>query len=100
MINPFEMLLGKARNSQAMQGLSQAAGMAQMAQNPGTIMSGIGQMLLRNNPNYQRAMDYIQQNGGNPQQAFANLVEEARAMGIQNPESALDQARNAINNQK
>ena len=98
MINPFEMLLGRARSNPAMQGLSQAAGMAQAVQNPGAAIPALGRMMLQGNPNYQRAMAYIQQHGGNPQQAFASLVEEAKAMGIQNPESALDQARNAMNN--
>lgn len=98
MINPFEMLLGKARSNPAMQELNQATEMAAMFQNPQGAMPALGQMMLQSNPNFQRAMQYIQQHGGDPQQAFASLVEEARAMGIQNPESALDQARNAMNN--
>ena len=53
--------------------------------------------MLKGNPNYQRAMDYIRQHSGDPAKAFGSLVEEAKAMGIQNPESALDQARNALN---
>lgn len=43
-------------------------------------------------------MQYIQQHGGDSKAAFYSLVEEAKKAGIQNPESALDQARNMINN--
>ena len=98
MINPFEMLLGKARSNPAMQGLSQATEMAKAAQNPGGMMQGIGNMMLSNLPGYQQAMAYIQQHGGDARKAFEGLCEEARAMGVQNPESALDQAKGAMNN--
>ena len=61
-------------------------------------MPGIGKMMLSNMPGYQQAMAYIQQHGGDPKKAFEGLCEEARAMGIQNPESALDQAKGTMNN--
>lgn len=98
MINPFEMLLGKARSNPAMQGLNQATEMAKAAQNPGAVIQGLGQTMLNNNPNFKQAMDYIRQHGGDPKKAFESLCQEARGMGIQNPESALDQAKNSMNN--
>lgn len=55
-------------------------------------------MVIKSMPGYQQAMQYIQQNGGDAKSAFYNLVEEAKKAGVQNPESALDQARNAMNN--
>ena len=98
MINPFEILLGKARSNPAMQGLNQATEMAKAVQNPGTAIPGIGKMLLGAIPGYDQAMTYIQQHGGDPKKAFEGLCEEARAAGVQNPESALDQAKEYMNN--
>lgn len=60
-------------------------------------MQGIGNMMLGSLPGYQQAMSYIQQHGGDAKKAFERLCEEARAMGVQNPESALDQAKGAMN---
>ena len=68
-----------------------------MVQNPAAMMPGIGKMMLSSIPGYQQAMDYIQQHGGDSKKAFESLCEEARSAGVQNPESALDQAKGMMN---
>ena len=47
------------------------------------------QMLMANNPNFQKVMTYINQNGGDAKTAFYNL---AAQKGI-NPDSILNQLK-------
>lgn len=44
----------------------------QASRNPGMML----QMMARNNPTMQQAINYINQNGGDPKQAFYKLAEE------------------------
>ena len=56
--------------------------MVKMSRNPQMMI----QTLMQTNPFMKQAMDYIQQNGGNPKEAFYKLAEEK---GV-NPDSVLN----------
>ena len=55
------------------------------ASNPQAYLNQI----MSNNPQYKQVMDYVNQNGGNPQQAFMKMCEEK---GV-NPNDILNQLR-------
>ena len=61
-----------------MLGMSKAAPLKQMlntirtAGNPQVMMD----QMLRNNPNYSKALELVRQNGGNAQQAFYSLANQ------------------------
>lgn len=61
-----------------MLGMSKAAPLKQMlntirtAGNPQAMMD----QMLRNNPNYSKALELVRQNGGNAQQAFYSLANQ------------------------
>ena len=46
--------------------------MLQMSRNPQIMM----QTMVKSNPAYKQAMDYINANGGNPKDAFYKLAQE------------------------
>ena len=52
------------------------------SQNPSAMIN----QMMSNNPNLKQAMDFIQQNGGDPQKAFYALAEKS---GV-NPQDILD----------
>ena len=45
--------------------------------------------MMQNNPQYKQVMDYVNQNGGDPQKAFYAMAKEK---GV-NPEDILNQLR-------
>ena len=57
----------------------------QMARNPQMMI----QAMMRSNPAMKQAMDYINQNGGDPEQAFYKLADEK---GV-NPQDILNTFR-------
>ena len=71
-INPFQMLPGRIPENPVMQGLNQLAGMVRMFQNP---MEGINQA-VQNDERMQKVQEYIQQNGGNAQNACMKWANE------------------------
>ena len=70
MDNPILSLLGRTNPVMGM--LSQMIGMVKAAKDPSTA---INQMAM-NNPQMQQVMQYINQNGGDPRQAFYNLAQQ------------------------
>lgn len=50
----------------------QMLGMANSMRNPNTFMTN----MLKSNPQYTQAVNYINQNGGDPKQAFYKLAQE------------------------
>lgn len=65
--------------------IMQVFNMARSMRNPNMFMN----TYLRNNPQYNQAMNYINQNGGNAKDAFYKLAEEK---GV-DPEQFLNQFR-------
>lgn len=55
------------------------------ARNPQAMLN----QMMMNNPQYQQVMNYIQQNGGDPQAAFYKMAQER---GV-NPDDILSQLR-------
>ena len=68
-----------------MQQLKSMMQQVQMAQNPQLALN----QLLMNNPQLKQAIDFIKENGNDPQTAFFNL---ARQKGI-DPQAILSQLR-------
>lgn len=83
--NPMMGQLSKL-NPQVSQ-LKQVVGAIRNAGNPQVMMM----QMLQQNPNYQKALDYIQQCGGDQQKAFYQM---AREKGI-DPEEVLSVLRGA-----
>lgn len=52
--------------------LKQMLNSVRMAGNPQAMMD----QMLRNNPNYSRALELVRQNGGNAQKAFYDLANQ------------------------
>ncbi len=74
-----------SRNQQQSPSLFDMYNQVRHSQNPDQAM----QILFANNPQYQNAMNYIQQNGGDARSAFYNM---AAQMGV-DPNSVLSQLR-------
>ena len=70
------------------QNLSQIKNMMNMVRNAGNPNAMLNQM-IQNNPQLKQVMDYVNQNGGDPQQAFYKMAQEK---GI-NPDEILNQLR-------
>ena len=62
--------------------IKQMMGMVSGSQNPSAMLN----QLAMNNPNLKQVMDFINQNGGDPQKAFYALAEQN---GV-NPQEILD----------
>ena len=77
-------LLSGTPNPNLMQ-LKQVFQMVKNAQNPQAMLS----QMMRNNPQYQNVMNYVNANGGDPQKAFYAMAKEK---GI-NPEEILSQLK-------
>lgn len=83
MVNPILQMLGE-RPQQTPNNLSQIKNMAQMirgSRNPQNALNA----LLTQNPQMQQVINYVNQNGGNAQEAFYKLAKER---GV-NPEDVL-----------
>ena len=63
--------------------LKQMLQMLRVARNPQEMLS----QMMQNNPQYREIIDYIQQNGGDPKQAF---YKKAQEMGV-DPNEILSQ---------
>lgn len=61
-----------ARTSPQTNQLKQLIGTIKSAGNPQAMMN----QMIQSNPNYRKAMEYINQNGGDPKSAFYNLAQE------------------------
>ena len=86
MSNIIASLLSKV--SPMGQMLQQATGIAQALQTGNPL-----QIMGQNNPQMKQVLDYIQQNGGNAEQALYNL---ARQKGV-DPNEAIRQAQSFLN---
>lgn len=71
-----------AKSNPMMQKVKQMMGMVSNSQNPQAMLN----QMISGNPNLKQVMDFIQQNGGDPQKAFYALAEQK---GI-NPQDVLD----------
>ena len=52
--------------------LKQAINMFRTAQNPQAMFN----QMMANNPHYKQAVDFVNQNGGDPKKAFYSLAEQ------------------------
>lgn len=68
MANPMMQILGASRAAP----LKQMLNSVRMAGNPQAML----EQMLRNNPNYSKAMELVRQNGGDAQRAFYNLANQ------------------------
>lgn len=73
MVNP--MLQALAKNQQLPNNLSQIKNMITMIRNSNNPQAMLNNMLSQN-PQMQQVMSYINQNGGNAQQAFYKMAQE------------------------
>lgn len=81
--NPIMEML--TRNNPTITGISQMIGIIKAASNPQAAFNQMAQ----NNPQIQQVMNYVNQNGGDPKQAFYNACKES---GV-DPDSILNQLR-------
>lgn len=77
MANPIMELLNQSNN----QSTTEIINSIKRSSNPNLLL----QSIIKNNPNYSKIMQYINQNGGDPKTAFYNL---ARQRGV-NPNDIL-----------
>ena len=73
MINPMLQVLG--RNQPLPNNLNQVKNMLNMVRSSGNPQAMLNNMLAQN-PQMQNVINYINQNGGNPQQAFYKMAQE------------------------
>lgn len=75
-LNPMLNQLNNQANASSLNNrLNQIKGMMNMvrgAKNPNLML----QQLMMNNPNMKNVMDYVNQNGGDPKQAFYKMAQE------------------------
>lgn len=83
MVNPILQMLGE-KPQQTPNNLNQIKNITQMMRNSKNPKNTLN-ILLAQNPQMQQVMDYVNQNGGNAQEAFYKLAKER---GV-NPEDVL-----------
>ena len=88
MQNPIMSLLTRTRGGQAVSQLGQIIGALKTVQDPQSQL----QSMAQSNPTIQSAMQYVNQNGGDPKAAFYALARQRGA----DPEVILEQARNLM----
>lgn len=70
MNNPI--LNGLSNQMPMMQNVKQLKNLMQAAKNPQALLS----QMMQNNPQYSQIINYINQNGGNPEKAFYKMAKE------------------------
>lgn len=84
-MNPMLQNLNRQGISQILSPFKQTMGMLKACGNPQMMLN----QMLGNNPQYQQAMKYIQENGGDAQKAFYKMSQE---MGV-DPNDILNELR-------
>lgn len=72
MLNPILQQLNQSKINQIMMPLKNVMSQVRAAQDPKTFLSNI----IYQNPNAKQALDYINQNGGDPKAAFYKLAQD------------------------
>ncbi len=88
MINPVSNMMGRISGAQMMGGINQLSGMAQAFSNPQAMI----QQILQSNPNTQKVMDIINQNGGGSKAVFYKMAQQK---GV-DPDAFADQVKQML----